>query len=328
MKVKIVTRMFIQKKWLDEVVELIPGITFEVVKTDKQLSTYYRPEQQSMYCDFGSLVTIANDTTVAVRAFFMPYSELLGLGVTNHLALYNNSDRDGIFDFYVGLKDTLDPRAKENGFKSNFAWEFVHEILHGYEQNLGKEYMATNGDRTHAMESQGKLKQLLVEDNVTIPGLQMQLAKLTEMLSNLLKKKMTHPIPLPYRNQITQQYAVSNPIYSKTGHHIGCDYSCPMGTPLRAPADGQVVTSSWSKERGYYIQFKHGNYVLEMRHLSKKLPVGAYKQSDIIAYSGNTGALTTGPHVCMVCWIGSDGLSRINKSNWMNLTIDPNKLYI
>lgn len=327
MKVKILSRIPIKKSWLDEVAALIPGITFEVVYTTKQLSTFYKPEQQSMYCSFDSMRAIINDNTVAIRAFYMPHSELLALGVTNHLALYDNSDRDGIFDFYVGLKEALDPRAKANGFKSNFTWEFIHEMLHGYEQNLGNEYMATNGDRTHAMESQGKLKQLLVEDTITIPSLQMQLAKLTEMLSNILKKKMIHPLRLPFRNQITQQYGVSNPIYSKTGHHTGCDYACPIGTPLVAPADGEIIVSSRSPERGNFIQYKHGNYVLEMRHLDRREPVGKYKLGDIIGYSGNTGNLTSGPHLCCVLWVGKDGLSIINKTNWSTLTVDLNKIY-
>lgn len=328
MKAKIITRMEIKKAWLDEVSAIIPSITFEVIYTSKQLTTFYKPEQQSMYCDFKSLRAIANDTTVAVRAFYMPYSELRGLGVTNHLALYDNSDRDGIFDFYVGLKDTLDPRAKANGFKSNFAWEFIHEILHGYEQNLGNEYMATNGDRTHAMESQGKLKQLLIEDKITIPSLMAQLSILREQLSALLKPKMIHPVPLPYRNQVTQQYGVENPIYKKTKHHIGNDFACPKNTKLVAPADGEIIVSSYSSERGNYIHFKHGNYVLEMRHLETREPLGKYKQGTMIARSGNTGTLTDGPHVCVVMWVTKDGLSIINQNNWSTLTADCNKIYV
>jgi peptidoglycan LD-endopeptidase CwlK len=195
MKVKIATRLPIKQAWLDEVTALIPGITFEVVTTDKQLSTWYNPTQKATYCTFESMRAIINDKTVQVRAFYMPYSELKALGITNHLALYDNSDRDDIFDFYVGLGDTLDPRARRNGFKSNFAWEFVHEILHGYEQNRGNEINA--GDRTHDWEAKGQLKALLAENiahgielqKQQISLLQSLVAALTTQVAAMFKPK-------------------------------------------------------------------------------------------------------------------------------------------
>ena len=179
MKVKIATRLPIKQAWLDEVTALIPGITFEVATTDKQMTTIYNVYQKSNYGDFKSIHDIINDNTVAVRAFYFPQSELKGLGITNHIAYYDNSDRDGIFDFYVGLGNTLDSRARANGFKSNFAWEFVHEILHGYEQNRGNEINA--GDRTHDWESKGQLKALLTEN--LLRGIELQKKQITLLQS-------------------------------------------------------------------------------------------------------------------------------------------------
>lgn len=139
---------------------------------------------------------------------------------------------------------------------------------------------------------------------------------------------MIHPVPLPYRDFVSQAYGVKNNLYTKTKVHTGTDYPCPPSTPLKAPADGQILVSSKSPQRGNYVQYKHGDYLLEMRHLSRLMPIGQYKQGDIIGYSGNTGSLTTGPHVCVVVWRGQDGLNVINKTNWQNLTVDADKLYI
>lgn len=139
---------------------------------------------------------------------------------------------------------------------------------------------------------------------------------------------MIHPLRLPFRNTVSQKYGVANSIYKLTGVHLGTDYPCPIGTPLAAPENGEIIVSSYSKERGNYLQYKHGDYVLEMRHLSSCKPKGAYKLGDIISYSGNTGTLTTGPHVCVVVWRGQDGLNVINKTNWQQLTVDADKLYI
>lgn len=154
---------------------------------------------------------------------------------------------------------------------------------------------------------------------------------LKEQIAKLLKdkeKKMIHPLRLPFRDTVSQGYGVPSSRYKKTGVHIGTDYPCPVGTPLTAPIDGEVIFAGKSPERGNYIQFKHGDYVLEMRHLSKMVPLGKYRLGDVIAWSGNTGALTTGPHVCMVVWIKEDGLGKINRNNWKELTTDANKLYI
>lgn len=329
LKVKIATRMLLNKRWLDEIKKNLPDIEFEVVYTPLlQMRVYYDPRQQSNYGDFNSVREIVNSTTVNARVFVMSYADLRGLGITNHLAVYDNSDRDGIFDFYIGVPDAFDSRARDNRYSSNFAWLFEHEISHGFEQNLGHEYLSANGDRTHAMEAQERLKELLVGDAVTLPKLQVIVNGLKAALALLLNTTpMTHPLALPYRNQITQQYGVENPIYRLTQRHIGTDYSCPVGTPLVAPAPGQIVFAGKSPERGNYIQFKHGKYLLELRHLSMMMPVGTYPQGAVIAQSGNSGTLTDGPHVCMVVWLGQDGLPIINKTNWSQLTVAADKVY-
>jgi murein DD-endopeptidase MepM/ murein hydrolase activator NlpD len=337
MKAKIVTRIPIKQTWLDEVASLIPGITFEVVKTDKQLTTYYKPEQHSMYCDFNSMRAIINDSTVAIRAFYMPYSELLALGVTNHLALYDNSDKDGILDFYVGLKDTLDARAKANGFKSNFAWEFIHEMLHGEEQNIGHEYeVIVNPDRTHAMEAKGQLVSLLQEDIVTIPKLQATVSMLMAQLKALILKQpmppttMLHPIPEQYKKNITQKYGVYNPEYPATLHHQGTDYACPLETSIFAPWQGQTIEVGNTPVLGNYCvyqwTFNGQTYAMRVLH-QEKLPIkSTFKRGDIIGLSGNTGQ-SEGSHVHLDVWRNSVQLAGINAQNFKERTIDPELLF-
>jgi Peptidase family M23 len=337
MKVKIATRLPIKQAWLDEVTALIPGITFEVVTTDKQLSTWYNPVQKSIYCTFESMRAIINDKTVQVRAFYMPYNELQALGVTNHLALYDNSDHDGIFDFYVGLKDSLDVRAKKNGFKSNFAWEFIHEILHGYEQNAGREYQVANSDRTHDWEAQGRLKALLAE-NITngielqkkqISLLQSLVASLTALLAAKKPTTLLHPVE-KYRELISQAYGVPNSIYPLTGVHIGTDYACPVGTPVQAPWDGEVTVSGTSAALGNFCHYKYTfdsvTYMARFMHLSAVPHKGTYKRGETIELSGATGNIS-GPHLHIDLWYNDVRLDLINKKNWMNLTIDPQKHY-
>lgn len=184
---KVATRLPIKKAWLDEVTELIPNLTIEVVETTKQMAVWYNAPQKSNYGVFASVKQIVDTDSHNIRAFYMPFEDFTKLGITNHLALYDNTDRDNVLDFYVGLKPRLDARAKANGFKSNFAWEFIHEILHGLEQNEGQEYLA--GDRTHDKETEGKLKELLIEHLKTLPALKKSFLQLMMEYSGLLQVK-------------------------------------------------------------------------------------------------------------------------------------------
>ena len=337
MKAKILSRIPIKQSWLAEVAALIPDITFEVVPTDKQLTFTYNEKEKSYYGDFKSLRDIANDNTVQVRAFYMPHSQLLGAGVTNHLALYDNSDRDGIFDFYVGLKTRLDHRARKNGFKSNFAWEFIHEILHGYEQNSGREYLGSNADRTHDWEAQGRLKELLAENLVSGIELQKkQISLLQKLIATLIAPKpkppttLLHPVE-KYKEYISQAYGVEDKVnYPQTGHHIGTDYACPIGTPVCAPWDGEVVVSGNSPALGNFCHYKYTYqgqvYTARFMHLSAVPHQTTYRRGEVVELSGKTGRVT-GPHLHCDIWIGDVRLDLINKTNWSTLTVDPQKHY-
>lgn len=87
-------------------------------------------------------------------------------------------------------------------------------------------------------------------------------------------------------------------------NHSGIDIAVPIGTPVKAIADGTVYAINL-KSNGYgkAVFINHGNVngkviTSEYGHLSAPATtVGAkVKQGQIIAYSGNTG-VSTGPHL-------------------------------
>jgi len=91
--------------------------------------------------------------------------------------------------------------------------------------------------------------------------------------------------------------------------HPGVDVACPVGTPLRAPADGKVVETITYRiynpfiQRyvyGRYLQFRFGNAIFLADHLSRFVVSKGTKvtEGDIIARTGNSG-LSSGPHVHM-----------------------------
>lgn len=77
------------------------------------------------------------------------------------------------------------------------------------------------------------------------------------------------------------------------------DIAAPIGTPIYAAADGQVVVSGWHGGYGYYIVINHPNNTstLYAHHSRNLVGVGEWvKQGRIIAEMGSTG-YSTGPHI-------------------------------
>ena len=92
-----------------------------------------------------------------------------------------------------------------------------------------------------------------------------------------------------------------HPILNKIRPHRGIDYAAPIGTPVKATADGAVVLAGSKSGYGKTIILRHGGrYSTVYAHLSRYArgiragrPV---KQGQTIGYVGQTG-LSTGPHL-------------------------------
>jgi len=87
--------------------------------------------------------------------------------------------------------------------------------------------------------------------------------------------------------------------------HYGVDIVSEEDAPIKTIADGVVIMSSWTIDAGYVIGIQHkGNLISIYKHNSEILKnVGNFvKQGEIIAIIGNTGDLTTGPHLHFELW--------------------------
>lgn len=117
----------------------------------------------------------------------------------------------------------------------------------------------------------------------------------------------------------TKQYRVSsnfnprrlNPVTGRIAPHKGVDFALPIGTPVLAVGDGEVIVAKRSGGAGNYVAVRHGRqYMTRYMHLKTLLvkPGQKVKRGDRIALSGNTGR-STGPHLHFEIWINNQAVN-------------------
>lgn len=93
--------------------------------------------------------------------------------------------------------------------------------------------------------------------------------------------------------------------YNPLQNHYGIDLVASPNEVVLAIADGTVVLSSWTLETGYTIAIQHNNnYLSFYKHNSKLLKRQGerVRAGETIAIIGNSGELTTGPHLHFELW--------------------------
>lgn len=93
--------------------------------------------------------------------------------------------------------------------------------------------------------------------------------------------------------------------------HFAVDIAVQEGTMVRSIGDGYVILADWTHDGGYAIAVQHAEgYVSVYKHNRRLLKrVGdRVRARDIIAASGNSGEITTGPHLHFELW--HDGLAQ------------------
>lgn len=132
-----------------------------------------------------------------------------------------------------------------------------------------------------------------VENLERFAVLQQQSAPMRQPARNLFHLFM--PVRGGY---ITQHFEPSR-------NHFGVDLVSVENEPIKAVTDGTVVFSGFAAETGYTIIIQHAqNLISVYKHNSALMrETGDHvRAGDVIAIIGNTGELTTGPHLHFEIW--------------------------
>lgn len=136
--------------------------------------------------------------------------------------------------------------------------------------------------------------------------------------------KVSAPTPAGVLNIADYRYlmppisgVVSNGFDPETDH-FGVDVLAPHNTPVKAIWDGHVITADWTLETGYTIGIQHNNDMVSFyKHNATLLKRnGAFvRAGEAVAIIGNTGKLTSGPHLHFELWING---KPVDPSNYID----------
>lgn len=134
----------------------------------------------------------------------------------------------------------------------------------------------------------------------------------TSRMDSLLRQRVANEDkynPLVAREQ---QYALFAPVkgtisepYNSKSKHYAVDVVTVKNAPVKAVADGTVIFAEWTAQTGNVIILKHINNLISVyKHNAQltKVQGETVNAGEVIAIVGNTGELTTGPHLHFELW--------------------------
>ncbi len=107
--------------------------------------------------------------------------------------------------------------------------------------------------------------------------------------------------------------------YDPSNEHFGIDFVCKKEEPIKSVFEGTVLMASWTKDSGYVISIVHPNNLISVyKHNSKVFvePGQIVKTGEVISIIGDTGELSSGPHLHFELWLNGKS---VNPSEFISL---------
>ncbi len=125
-------------------------------------------------------------------------------------------------------------------------------------------------------------------------------------------------IPLEQLYFIPPISGVVSADYQPDIQHYGTDILAPKNTPVKAALDGYVFMSDWTLETGHTIGVQHAyNIISFYKHNSALLKESGdfVNSGEALAIIGNSGTLSSGPHLHFELWHNG---KPVNPSDYIN----------
>ncbi len=143
-------------------------------------------------------------------------------------------------------------------------------------------------------------------------------------LRETVNQEMRHNITTTSNEKA--KYALFPPVkgtissgFSLEKTHYAVDIALDKNTPIKAITDGTVIFAEWTAETGYVIIIKHPYDLISIyKHNASLLKKQGeqVKSGEVIALSGDSGELSTGPHLHFELWMDNKPVNPINFINF------------
>lgn len=157
-----------------------------------------------------------------------------------------------------------------------------------------------------------------VADNAE-PGIVERVKEDDELRENIERKERLDALRTSFNPDMTSQQRldleevtlfapVIGPIgkkYDPSENHFGIDILASKNTAIKSIASGMVLQSDWSVETGNSIMILHDNGLISVYKHNSSLLKSNYERvqaGEAVAIIGNTGTLSTGPHLHFEIW--------------------------
>ena len=192
-------------------------------------------------------------------------------------AIENSMKLDSLENLYLAQSNYI--KSLKNILSGNVSFEEINENTSSLETNqIELEIVKTN--------KEDSLLRALVDEEDKYNALDIEGERFTTVL-----------FP-PVKGELSSNFEYEN-------KHYGVDIAMPENSPVHSISEGIIVFAEWTSETGFVIIAEHLNGLTSIyKHNSSivKSQGDRIQTGEIIAFTGNTGSLTTGPHLHFELW--------------------------
>lgn len=247
----------------------------------------YRISLMNVYLLISSVVVIVG-LFVTMAIAFTPLKKYIIPG-------YGDASKDEVIqEAYKRITDLEKTLEAHKAYEEN-----INKILIGDVQTIED---VPHGDIAHV----DSITEVLPSENEEQLHRELQLEDVADAAqSSKTVSFMPRDIPLEQLYFIAPVNGEVSSGYMPQDEHYGIDILAPKNTAVKAAADGYVFLADWTLETGNTIGIQHSNNTITFyKHNSVNLTkAGTFvKAGEAVAIIGNTGTLSSGPHLHFELW--------------------------
>lgn len=163
----------------------------------------------------------------------------------------------------------------------------LHAVAAAYRHSRADSLLRAEVDREDTTERY----QVKAQSPAAQQPMSQQFASITAQLSQLFFAPVKGTVVAPFESAI---------------RHYGVDVAAASGELVKSVGNGTVIFSNFTVENGHIIAIQHaGNVVSVYKHNSSLLKHegDVVRTGEPIAFVGNSGTLSTGPHLHFELWV-------------------------